>query len=352
MTAGIAVSFYDFYSAAAVMINAGQTFSEDTGDGGQWVWAYTAQLGNGFSATVSAEQPRSSQIVDASTVAGATPITGVLPGSAAFVAGGGYGGMQAPDVVGNLRVDQAWGAAQIMGAGHLVNAAYNATSAVIGYTASGHPSDQWGFVVGAGLKLNFPSIAQGDYFQGEVNYTNGATKYLDNANSAESMTLVHGGSMAWGVGSDCVFTSPGTLAGGGTSCQLTTAWSVNASYEHYWTPQWHQSFVGGYMAESYNTVANASLCNFEGGATVATAGAAGAGCNNNWSAWEVGSRLQWDVTKTFYLAVDVLYSKLQSGTNGTASVPGKLLPTGYLPMASADGSNWLFGVRAHRDFVP
>lgn len=35
-----------------------------------------------------------------------------------------YGGFQAPDVVANLRVDQAWGSAQIMGALHQVNATY------------------------------------------------------------------------------------------------------------------------------------------------------------------------------------------------------------------------------------
>ena len=39
---------------------------------------------------------------------------------------GAYGGFQAPDVVANLRVDQAWGSAQIMGALHDVNATYYA----------------------------------------------------------------------------------------------------------------------------------------------------------------------------------------------------------------------------------
>ena len=43
----------------------------------------------------------------------------------------------------------------------------------------GHPGDAWGLVVGAGLRLNFPMIAQGDYFQGEVNYTQGALRYLN-----------------------------------------------------------------------------------------------------------------------------------------------------------------------------
>ena len=37
-----------------------------------------------------------------------------------------------------------------------------------------------------------------------------------------------------------------------------------------------------------------------------------AGCNNNWSTWGVGSRTQWDVTKTFYLGVEVLYQDMHS----------------------------------------
>ena len=36
-------------------------------------------------------------------------------------------GQRIPDLVGNLRVDQAWGSAQIMGALHQVGARYNAS---------------------------------------------------------------------------------------------------------------------------------------------------------------------------------------------------------------------------------
>ena len=40
---------------------------------------------------------------------------------------------------------------------------------------NGHPSDQWGWAVGAGLHINIP--IPGDYIEGEVNYSQGATKY-------------------------------------------------------------------------------------------------------------------------------------------------------------------------------
>ena len=61
-TAGLAVSFFDFYPAAALLYRAGNLPQEDTGDGGIWIWAYTAQLGGGVSATISAEERRMSQI--------------------------------------------------------------------------------------------------------------------------------------------------------------------------------------------------------------------------------------------------------------------------------------------------
>ena len=118
----------------------------------------------------------------------------------------GYGGWQSPDVVGNLRVDQAWGSAQVMGALHEDNAGYYGAAPV-----SGRPGDAWGWVVGGGLKINTPFITPGDYFIGEVNYTQGAVKYLWNANQG-SQTEVNGATEAYGVGSDCIF--GGTVAAG------------------------------------------------------------------------------------------------------------------------------------------
>ena len=41
---------------------------------------------------------------------------------------------------------------------------------------------------------------------------------------------------------------------------------------------------------------------------------ANAGCNNNWNWWWVGTRTQWNVTKDFYIGLDVAYTKIQSAT--------------------------------------
>jgi hypothetical protein len=89
-----------------------------------------------------------------------------------------------PDVVGNLRVDQAWGSAQIGGALHQVNVSYYNTTAgtTIGLfgnqEASGNPNDEWGWAAMAGIRLNAPFIGTGDYFAAQGIYTEGALRYI------------------------------------------------------------------------------------------------------------------------------------------------------------------------------
>ena len=352
-TAGLSVSFFDFYPAAAFLYRAGNLPQEDTGDGGWWVWGYTAQFGGGFSATLSAEERRTAQIVDFSGAAGA--LGGVAaPGTNGTILAGnanaaGYGGWQSPDVVANLRVDQAWGSAQVMGALHQDNAGYYGAT-----PATGGPGNKWGWVVGGGLKINAPFISPGDYFLGEVNYTQGAVKYLWNSNQG-SQTEVMGGTEAYGVSSDCIF--GGTVAAGNsTGCQLTTAWGIDVAYEHYWTPQWHQSLVYNAMWEKYGSgtgSANAMLCVGEGlGAGAGTTAVAGAGCNNNWDTWGVGSRLQWDVTKSFYIGVEAIYQKFDSGQTGAAALTPALILANSGATTVANQSNWVFTVRMHKDFLP
>src|SRR6185437_17092886 len=133
-----------------------------------------------------------------------------------------YGGFQAPDVVANLRIDQAWGSAQIMGALHDVNATYytgvGASAASLG---SGHPDDKIGWVIGGGIKLNAPFIGQGDYFQAQVNYTQGALRYVFQT-TQPNWGFVSGDQLGFGVISDAVV--GGNLPGIVSDLELTTAW--------------------------------------------------------------------------------------------------------------------------------
>jgi Porin subfamily len=377
ITAGITQSFYDFYSAAAMGYRAYNP-SSDTGDSGWWVWAYTAQLGNGLSATLSAEQRRGTQICGLSgNVSGGSIFTGgasagpcmfnadllPAPGSGSATANSslaGYGGDIVPDIVANVRLDQSWGSAQIMGVAHLDNAPYYGTTA-----GTGGPSQQWGFVVGAGLRLNFPMIAQGDYFQSQFNYTQGALRYLDQGGGAPTLSNATGGTGSYGLMSDCVYGATtaglvGTIPTGASGCNLTTGWGVNAGYEHYWTPQFHESFIGSYMTVRYNNQANAILCTGEGfgaaGAGTGTAAVAAGGCNNNWQIASGGTRFQYDVSKSLYLGVEFLYQHYY-----TAQMPGAITGSvlsgvfsgaGPSNFTLKDQNNLAVTLRMHKDFLP
>jgi hypothetical protein len=196
-------------------------------------------------------------------------------------------------------------------------------------------------------------IAKGDYFQGEVNYTQGALRYpndVDTTNFDASM----GNQQVFGIQSDCVY--GGTLAGANTTgCNLTTAWSVNASYEHFWTPSVHQSFVGAYLSTTYDSQANAILCSLGGNGNGAfgSNAVAAAGCNMNWQMYGVSSRLQWDVTKTFYLGVEVLYDHMNSATTSDGLVHSFGLGGVNAPQSVSSGMNtWAGTVRMHKDFLP
>ena len=80
---------------------------------------YTAQFGNGVSGTIGLDDPT----VFNRTVVGNLSVG--LPAAGTGAPSKAYGGTHAPDIVGNIRVDQAWGLFQISAAAHLVNASYN-----------------------------------------------------------------------------------------------------------------------------------------------------------------------------------------------------------------------------------
>ena len=83
---------------------------------------YTAQFGNGVSGTIGLDDPT---VFNRTAVANLTiPVgtTGAIPNA--------YAGIHAPDVVGNIRVDQAWGLFQFSGALHEVSGSYNILNTV------------------------------------------------------------------------------------------------------------------------------------------------------------------------------------------------------------------------------
>ncbi len=341
-TLGKAVSFFDSYANPAYSYY-GNIGTSDTGDGGQVVAAYTAQFGGGVSATISAEEPRRTFVFN--TAAATATITSA--------GGNQYVQYRYPDIVGALRWDQPWGTFQVNGALHDASAGYyGATGA--GQLNNGHPSDAWGYAVGAGLKLLFGA----DVFDSQFTYTEGALKYISNGVSAGGAQFSSSGAVGaiagdfgYGILSDGIY---GTNTSGAlTSVNLTTGWAVNAAYDHRWSPALKTSIYGGYVAVRYNQEATGMLC------SVAISAATGlnatlAQCGQNWQQWFIGSRTQWDVARSFYVGVDVLYTKLETANRGLQTgasfAPGAPRVTGIYNITDQDA--WAISFRAHRDIVP
>src|SRR4051794_22668070 len=78
---------------------------------------YTAQFGNGVSAAIGLDDP---VVWDRTAVYNLS-----IPLNATLGGGNAYAGVHAPDIVGNIRVDQAWGLFQISAAAHEVSGSYN-----------------------------------------------------------------------------------------------------------------------------------------------------------------------------------------------------------------------------------
>jgi hypothetical protein len=361
-TFGKATSFFDFTSTAAVAYNAGMVHNSDTGDAGQLVAAYTAQFGNGVSATISAEQSRRKGTVSLDRSVSQYSITTLANPAGDNLSGLSTSSVGQQDIVGNLRVDQAWGAAQISAAAHDVSASYYAKGTNISTSFStfsevnGHPSNKWGWAVSAGLRLNAPMVGPGDYFQIQGIYSQGATGYLSQTPSSQALNLWRGNSVGFGFWEDAVFTGPLGLTNGGI--ELTTGWSVFGSYEHFWTPSLRTSVYGSYVKLEHSAVANAAICDTQGDVNSAFKST---GCNADWSSWNVGTRSQWNITKDLYVGLDVIYLKLNSATakSGAGSPAGQPLPvynnSGAKPFGTytvADQDAWAATWRIHRDIVP
>ncbi len=149
--------------------------------------------------------------------------------------------------MGNLRVDQAWGSAQIMGAIHDVNAGYYTAAT----TGSGSPGAEVGYALGAGIKFNLPMIGKGDYVLAQFTYGRGALNYVASdlgAGGIGYMKIQNGSGTAGflqnlttGLGpvADATYLQGGDL-------NLSSGWSVTGGFEHWWVPNLKTSLYGAY----------------------------------------------------------------------------------------------------------
>jgi hypothetical protein len=355
LTAGRIRSYFDITSPFTYGFHVQPTTGDSDNFRGLWGIAYTAQFGNGLSATLSLEDgSSSSQGNNAGQARSRTKrdVNLSIPsqwglGTTSF----DNEGWKVPDVVGDLRIDQAWGYAQVSVALHDASPGYYTAAAgdACGVNAFcqnlGHPSDAYGWAVQGGFNLTDVLGLKGDRFSVQAAYSVGASGYAATSATAP-MVYAAGNSVGVGWLTDAVFLN-------GSNVELTTVWSINGGYQHYWNPKWRTSLYGGYVAVEYGSTAQTMICT--GGAGGAPAPAlvlAGiSNCSPNWSIWQIGSRTMWNPHPDLDIGIDVALTHLNTAFAGTATLAANgARPGGTYSISNQDVPSMLF--RIQRNFLP
>ncbi len=193
VTAGLTNSFFDFYASANILdYIAGSDIVTN-------LVGYTATFGSGFSASLAIEDrsPREYKL-------------------------GPVAGTSLPDVVARIRVDQAWGAAQLSGAVHQLRD----NTVVLGQWI-GTDTD-YGFAIQGGVTVNLPFFAAGDTLTLQAAYADGAISYL-------------GAYDRFGLAP-----TDATLVAG-PDFDTSRGFSVVGELLHYWTPTLRSALAASYV---------------------------------------------------------------------------------------------------------
>jgi len=321
-------------------------------------FSYTAEFGNGVSATVSAQDQVAYYQAGVNNL-GAVSALGSVTGSTGPFGSSDYAGTIAPDFVAHLRVDQAWGLFQASFAAHDNHAAYYG-----GTEPTGHPDDKWGWAGQLGLSIKNIPTGAGDTVNMQGVYTNGATRYniQDLASAAGANTIYSGSnllgayqSVGFGIAPDSVF-----VAGG--QQQLIQTWGFRGGYTHNWDPFWNTSIYGAWASINYNDTAKTLICGVGGlvggtarlglnpVASATTPATAIATCNPDYNIAQIGLVTRWTPVKNLTFSADFVYTNLDQKSTGTVVASSAAIGKPVAVYELRDQNTYQLLLRAQRNW--
>ena len=395
-TAGRAGSFFDFY--AHDLEHFAATSGSDQASTN--LLAYTATFGGGWSATISIEDPVTRRQPVFADTANGTAITGgpnlgqvfgTFTQAVAYRAPNGtlraanYDVSQrelVPDVVGVIRYDAPWGAAQVSAAMHELRPGRLVTTSDLSYSANGTPiianptnnltiggglpaqkiKEEIGWAVQGGLKINLPQLATGDVLWLQAAYSEGALSYAGNpARFGGQQSLSNSYSGRFSV------STVDSFIGQDGKQKLTEAWAITGAFLHYWTPQWRSAAFGSYSEVSFGKGArglNAPAVLTSNSLLGAGIQAAGDARLRDYSVAVVGANLIWSPIKDLDIGLEGVYTRVSlkgagvnDGSNGTVAQTGRTITGAYVPGSGILPSKvvkyddvWSLRMRVQRDF--
>jgi hypothetical protein len=256
----------------------------------------------------------------------------------------------------SVRTDQVWGSGTVVGGVRNINAAYTADNSPLGNSPAlnglnaclqpgaigcGRLSDKPGYFVALGGELKMPIFGAGDRIGAGVRYTQGGSSGFGGGALSTPDLFGAGNSPAAGWQPD-----------GGSGIELTSAWSVQAGYDHQWSPSLNTSLFAGYA----NVTVDADPGNYFAGAVCGASGSgaaaqAGISCKSSWGNVGAGLRTSWAPANGLTLSVQTMYNYVWSGSTGTGNVFGTA--AGARPADSYNFANqgvWSSYLRINRTF--
>jgi hypothetical protein len=316
ITAGIAHSFFDFYTHYYEV----GAYTVGVSDQPLGLLAYTAQFG-GFSATASLEDPTSRRIGNSTADTTPSDVNPKNPATAAYLT---YGALNVPDLVGNLRYDGGFGAVQIAGALHEVDSApitLAGGALPVGYT----PPTVWGGALDAGVKIYLDSLGAGDSMATQVSWDRGAADYTNAWNYYTGTTNLYYRNLNISVPPNDAFVLPDGSIG------MSQAIGGFLGYQHYWNPLLRSAVLGSYLQIAEPAAALPISATTE-----------------NARLWDVGFNTIWSPVKELDIGAEALYTSLR--LSGSRLATGSVSPTGAAIPTPANSNDWRMRLRLQMRF--
>ncbi len=224
-TFGIANSMFDFDPSMVMFTYASKSSKYSP------MVAYTAQLGSGISATISMEDATARR-------------EGINTGAYSTTLNqNNYAAQFMPDFIANLRVDQAWGDAQVSAAIHQVKS--NAGTSGLAITPTGDV--KYGYAFLGGLNFKLPQLGAGDSIQIEGVWSKGATAFTGIDASPYSTGAGTQGGPTYVIDGTGPILDVFDSFDDGTGQHLAKAYSANAQLRHFWTPTLRSTLAYGFF---------------------------------------------------------------------------------------------------------
>ena len=275
ITAGKANSFFSFTGSGPGWVDF---FSPDQQDYNQPdLIAYTASFGNGFSASIAAQDPQS-PANNAGGAAGTNMNALTTNGFTDYT----YGGMRWPDFVANLKISQGWGKAQLSGVVHDVD--------VTAFDGATHNVAGW--AIDAGISFNLPQLGSGDDILLTGAYSQNATWFSGIPNAMwNEWGQVNGNGQQMAL-ADTYYN--------GSQWQTPTAWTVQTEFDHTFSAEVSGSLVAGFGGLNWSSGTSASVV-------------------SNATTWLVGGVLNYEPVKNLVFTGELFYQSSNSSTPNSYS---------------------------------